>query len=337
MAKMLNDWIALTKENPIEADMPIIDPHHHLWDDFPLPGLPAHYLLEDFMADIGGGHNITKTVFVECTTGYRQEGPEEMRPVGETEFANQIATLSESGRYGHAAVASGMVSFADLSLGTAVEPVLEAHIAAGCQRVRGIRHATAWDASRKSYANSPRGLMLDARFRAGFACLHKHNLSYDAWLYFTQLPELVDLARTFPETTIILDHVGGILGEKGPYADKRAEVFEIWKRGITELATCANVFVKLGGLAMPNSGFGWEKAEKPPTSKEMATTTANYYLFCIEQFGVHRCMFESNFPVDKLSCSYIVLWNSFKRITRGFSNAERVALFHDTAERVYRL
>ncbi len=148
MTKMLNDWIALTKENPIEADMPIIDPHHHLWDDFPLSGLPAHYLLEDFMADIGGGHNITKTVFVECTTGYRQEGPEEMRPVGETEFANQIATLSESGRYGDTAIAAGMVSFADLSLGMAVEPVLEAHIAAGCQLVAMCDIAIATQASR---------------------------------------------------------------------------------------------------------------------------------------------------------------------------------------------
>lgn len=328
------DWLALTQEDPLDPELPIIDPHHHLWD-YP----HSRYLLDEFLQDAGSGHNILQTVFVECRSMYRQDGPPEMRPVGETEFVRGIAAMSASGQYGSTAVAAGIVSFADLSLGSSVESVLEAHIAAGGERFRGIRHAAGWDASdevRNSHTNPPKGLLLDSTFRAGFACLPKYNLSFDAWLYHPQLPELADLARAFPDVTIILDHVGGPLGI-GPYRGKREEVFQEWKRGITELAACHNVVVKLGGVTMPICGFGWHKQAKLPTSADLAEATAPYYLFCIEHFGVQRCMFESNFPVDKASCSYRVLWNSFKRMTKDFSAAERAALFHDTAARTYRL
>jgi predicted TIM-barrel fold metal-dependent hydrolase len=216
--------------------------------------------------------------------------------------------------------------------------VLDAHLAAS-PRFRGIRHAAGWEASdqvRNSHTNPPPGLLGDARFRRGFAELAPRGLTFDAWLYHPQLPELTDLAKAFPDTTIILDHFGGPLGI-GPYAGRRAEVFAAWKASIRALADCPNVVVKLGGLVMPLNGFGFHKREQPIGSVELAEATRDWYLHTIECFGVERCMFESNFPVDKASVSYRVLWNSFKRIAAGFSAAERAALFHDTAVRVYRL
>ena len=327
-------WQELTKEDPIDPERPIIDPHHHLWD-YPT----SRYLLEDILADTGSGHNVVKTVFIECLSKYRTDGPAQMRPVGESEFVTSIAAASESGKYGPTRVASGIVGFADLTLGEAVAPVLAAHIEAGGGRFKGIRHAAAWHAD-ESIANAhthpPQGLMADAAFRRGFAQLHPHGLSFDAWIYHTQLQELADLARAFPQTEIVLDHVGTPLG-LGPYAGQRAAVFQDWKRAIPAVAACDNVVVKLGGLAMKVCGFDWHKAHQPPTSQMLAATMAPYFEYCIEQFGVQRCMFESNFPVDKVSCGYTVLWNAFKRMTHALSQAEQTALFHDTAARVYRL
>jgi predicted TIM-barrel fold metal-dependent hydrolase len=236
-------------------------------------------------------------------------------------------------------VAAGIVSLADLTLGSAVERVLEAHIAASPNRFRGIRYATSWHPSpdiRNAHTKPTEGLLLDANFREGFACLQKLGLSFDAWMYHTQLLDLASLAKAFPDATIILDHIGGPLGI-GRYTGKRAEVFEDWKRGIAAVAECPNVVVKLGGLTMTMCGFDWHRLPKPPTSAELAAANGPYYLYCIEKFGVNRCMFESNFPVDKASCSYTVLWNSFKRMTEGFSSSERAALFRDTAVRAYRL
>ncbi len=327
-------WLTLTQEEVLDPDLPICDPHHHLWD-YP----NNRYLLEELLQDLGGGHRVIQTVFVECVSMYRKDGPEEMKPVGETEFVQGIAAQSASGNYGPTAVAAGIVSLANLAFGPAVEPVLEAHMAASRNRFRGIRHASSWhthEKIRNAHTHPPEGLLLDATFRQGFACLHKLGLSFDAWMYHTQLADLVDLAHAFPDATIILDHIGGPLGI-GPYAGKRDEVMQVWKKGITDLARCQNVVVKLGGVTMPMCGFGWHKWEKPPTSEEVARATAPYYLFCIEQFGVDRCMFESNFPVDKASCSYTVLWNSFKRVVQDFSADERLALFHDTAARSYKI
>ncbi|MFC1971281.1 amidohydrolase family protein [Chloroflexota bacterium] len=330
----------LTTENPIDSVLPICDPHHHLWAHTTSTFVAAvgdHYLVEEFLQGTAGGHNIVQTVFVECGQMYHKSGPQEMQPVGETEFVQDTTAQSASGKYGMTTVAAGIVGFADLTLGAAVAPVLEAHISAGRGRFRGIRHKCTWDANPDIKSDSKvKVLTLDPKFREGFAYLQKFGLSFDAWQYYTQLMDLVDLARAFPYTAIIVNHVGGPLGI-GPYAGKHDEVFQEWKRGMIALATCSNVIVKLGGLGVPTCGFGWDKRAKPPSSTELANAMAPYYNLCIEQFGVDRCMFESNFPVDMISYSYTVLWNAFKRITEYYSPEERAALFRDTAVRVYRL
>jgi L-fuconolactonase len=327
-------------ESVIDPARPICDPHHHLWHR-----AGHRYLLEDLLADAGAAdahgarHNLRSTVFVECASMYRADGPEALRAVGETEFVQGIAAMSASGGFGATRVAAGIVSFADLCLGAAVREVLEAHIDAARNRFRGIRHAAGWHSSaaiRNSHSNPGQGLLLDKTFREGFAQLAPLGLSFDAWLYHPQLPQLVDLARAFPDTTIVLDHFGGPLGI-GPYAGQADAVFADWRRDIDTLAGCPNVMVKLGGLAMPINGYGWHKRERQPDSLELAAATGRYYLHTIERFGPRRCMFESNFPVDRVSCSYLVLWNSFKRLTAAFSEDDKDALFHDTAARVYRL
>jgi len=324
----------------IDPALPICDPHHHLWDH---PG--SRYLLDELLADTGAvdargaRHDVRATVFVECGSMFRADGPLPLWPVGETEFVQGIAAMSASGGYGDTRVAAGIVSFADLRLGAAVRQVLQAHIDAARNRFRGVRHAAGWHADeriRNSHSHPPEGLLLDERFREGFAQLAPLGLSFDAWLFHPQLPELTSLARAFPDTTIVLDHFGGPLGI-GPYAGAADAVYAQWRRDIDELARCPNVVAKLGGLAMPINGFGWHKRERPPGSRELADATARYYLHAIDKFGPARCMFESNFPVDKVSCSYTVVWNSFKRLTADFSAADKAALFHDTAVRVYRL
>jgi len=290
------------------------------------------------LADARGGHNVVSTVFVECASMYRADGPEALRPVGETEFVNGIAAMTASGAYGPIRACAGIVSFADLTLGADVAPVLEAHMRVS-ERFRGIRHAAGWDADdrvRNSHTNPPRGLFLDPAFRQGFAELGRRGLSFDAWLYHPQIPELTDLARAFPETTIIFDHFGGPLGI-GPYQGRREEIFVQWQRDVAELAKCPNVYAKLGGLVMPVNGFDFHRRERPATSDEIVAATARYYRHAIDCFGVERCMFESNFPVDRQSCSYHVLWNAFKKLVADASPAEKQWLFHDTAAKAYRL
>ena len=328
MTTVRHEWLALTVEDPIDPDLPICDPHHHFWDR-----PDDRYLLDDLLRDTSGGHRITETVFVECNSMYREDGSEETRPVGETEFVRDIAAQPPK----DINVAKGIVGFADLTLGDAVTPVLEEHMAAS-DRFRGIRHASAWDASPdySSQKSPPKGLLAEAAFRKGFDALQKLGLSFDAWLFHPQLPELVDLARAFPDATIILDHIGGPLGI-GPYAGRRDEVVQTWRAGVAALADCPNVVIKLGGFGMPIGGYGWHQRERPASSAELAETMGPYYLFCIEKFGVGRCMFESNFPVDKMSVSYAVLWNTFKRIAQSASPTERSSLFRDTAVRAYRL
>ena len=327
-------WLNQTQEAVLEPNLPIIDPHHHLWDH---PG--SRYLLDEILADTNSGHRVLATVFVECASMYRADGPEAMKPVGETEFVNGIAAMSASGGFGDTRVAAGIVSFADLALGGAVEEVLRAHIAAAPARFRGIRHAAGHDDSpevQNSHTKPPKDLYHSKKFREGFAKLKPLNLSFDAWQYHPQIPHLTELARAFPDTTIILDHFGGPLGI-GPYKGKRAEIFAQWKKDTAALARCQNVVVKLGGINMAVSGFGWHHNAKPPTSEELANETRDYYLHTIEQFGPKRCMFESNFPVDRVSCSYLVLWNAFKRIASGFNAEEKDWLFRRCAAEVYRL
>ncbi len=326
--------LALVKEDALEPELPIVDPHHHLWDH---PG--SRYMLDEILRDTATGHRVLATVFVECMSMYRADGPEAMRPVGETEFVNGIAAQSASGQYGETRVAAGIVGFADLTLGAAVEEVLQAHIAAAPARFRGIRHAGGFDASediRNSHTNPPANLYESKRFREGFGNLHGLGLSFEAWQYHPQLPMVTALARAFPDTTILLNHFGGPLGI-GPYEGRRAEILGEWKKGITDLARCPNVVVKLGGINMPVNGFGWHHRPSPPTSDELVAATRDYYLHSIEQFGPQRCMFESNFPVDRVSCTYGVLWNSFKKIAAGFTRDEKAHLFHRTAAKVYRL
>jgi predicted TIM-barrel fold metal-dependent hydrolase len=331
MARQFESWLRLTKEKPLDPDLPICDPHHHLWDypdSYPenrieLAARPMrHYLLEHLLRDIAGGHNIVQTVFVECGSMYKKDGPQELRPVGETEFVQGIAAQSWSGQYGNTAVATGIIGFADLMLGSEAARIIEAHITAS-SRFRGIRFRDA-------------NLLSDPKLRQGFAQLRKYNLSFDSFLFFQQIPYLTNLARAFPDTTIILNHIGTPV-DIGPFSSVRDEVFQEWKKNIAELATCPNANVKLGGLGMPFCGFEWDKRKTPINSVDLAESTAPYYLWCIDRFGVKRCMFESNFPVDKLSYSYTVVWNAFKLITKAFSSEERANLFYDTAVRVYRL
>lgn len=321
-------------EEILEPDLPICDPHHHLWD---FPG--NRYLLPELLADLQSGHNVQSTVFVECTAFYRASGPEELRMVGETEFVNGVAAMAASGRYGPIRACEGIVSRADLTMGARVGPILDAHIRAGNGRFRGIRHAGGWDASpdvRNSHTNPPPGLYGDPAFREGMKELAKRQLTFEAWQYHPQLPEVTALARAVPEAKIVLDHVGGPLGI-GPYAGQRDEVFENWSRHIVELARCPNVWVKLGGLGMPICGFDFHKREVLPGSLELSDTWRPYLETCIGAFGPERAMFESNFPVDAASCSYAALWNAFKRITSAASTSEKSLLYRDTARSFYRL
>lgn len=345
----MNDaWLDQVTESALEPELPICDPHHHLWDHRP-GGVAPRYLLDDYLADIAGGpgsgragaagHNVVSSVFIECGTMFRNQGDPAMRPVGETEFANGQAAMAASGQYGSVRVAAGIVGTAYLSAGESVADVLDRQIAAAPDRFRGIRQAASRDADPQvpNHRTEPvEGLYLNATFRRGFAELAPRGLSYEAWCYHTQIGELADLARAFPDTTIVLDHFGGPLGI-GRWANREAEVFESWKRSVDELAECPNVHAKLGGLAMAVNGFGWHDAERPPDSETLLAANRHYYEYTIERFGVPRCMFESNFPVDRESCSFTVLWNMFKRLTTNCSADEKRALFHDNAARLYRI
>ena len=328
------DWLAQTTEEVIDPARPIVDPHHHLWDRG-----GRRYMIEEMAADIASGHNIVATVYVDCRSMYRASGPEAFRPVGEVEFANGVAAMSASGGYGPAQINAGIVSHVDLLLGDGARPVLEAEIAAGNGRFRGIRHSSAWDAEMEvagMYAKRPKGILLDPTFRKGFACLAPLNLSFDAWLFHPQIGELVDLARAFPGTRIMLDHCGGPIGI-GRFAGKREETFVTWKAAIQEIAKCPNVSVKLGGLAMRLLGYDFHERPKPPSSEQAAAAWRPYIETCIEAFGPGRAMFESNFPPDKGQCSYQVIFNAFKRIAAQYSEAEKAALFSGTATDFYRL
>jgi len=336
MAGLSDTWLAKTKEPILEPDLDIIDPHHHLWD------FPEHrYLLNEILGDIGTGHKVSSTVFLECTACYRADGPEEMKPVGEVEFVNGIAAMSASGAYGPARVAAGIVGFAELRLGAKVEEVLQAQIDVGGGRFKGIRYVATWEDREPSihngHTNPPRYMYRDdARFHEGFAILGKLGLTFDAWVYHPQLPDLTALARKFPNQPIVLDHCGGPLGA-GWYADKREDVFAEWARSIRELAACPNVMIKLGGLGMRVNGFNFDKRETPPTSEELAAAWRPYVETCIEAFGPSRAMFESNFPVDKFSGSYAIYWNAFKRLASGASADEKALLFRETARKFYTL
>jgi L-fuconolactonase len=330
MFKFRPDWLELTQETALEPELKICDAHHHLWYD------AENYTLEDYLQDIGGGHRITRTVFVESRQMLRKTGPLELRAIGETEFVQNAVNSCPAQLRGVVDVAAGIVGFADLTLGNAVMPVIAAHLNAGRGRFKGIRHIATWDACPEIKSYTSRGLLTDDSFRLGFACLQEYGLSFDAMIYHPQMPELESLAKAFPDTTIILNHFGVPLGI-GPYANKREETFREWKQGIANLSSCPNVFVKIGGMGMPVLGFAWDQQPRPPDSARLALALKPYFDWCIEKFGTSRCMFESNFPVDKKAYSYTILWNALKRVSRDLSREERNDLFQSTARKAYRL
>ena len=337
------DWLARRREEILEPDLPIVDPHHHLVER-PETG---RYLLPELLADTGSGHNVVATVYLEWLSMYRAAGPAETKPVGEIEFANGIAAMAASGGYGKTQVCAGIVGYADLSLGGAVEKVLEAEIAAGggqvgvpgVGRFKGIRYISATHPDQSAWGAAilrPEGMLAQPKVREGFAKLGELGLTFDAWCYHTQTPELTALARAFPQVPIVLDHVGGAIG-LGRYAGKRDEVFAEWSARIKELAGCPNVYIKLGGLGMRMFGFDVHEKTDPPSSETLAGLWRPYIETCIAAFGPERAMFESNFPVDKGSGSYQVFWNAFKRIAAGCSASEKTALFLGTAAKFYKL
>ena len=329
------DWLRLTEEPILEPTLPIVDPHHHLWER----DARGTYLLPELLADTGSGHDVRATIFVQCGEMYRAAGPQDERPLGETEFVTGVAAVSASGRHGATRACAGIIGMVDLTLGDRIAPLLEAHQAVAGGRFCGIRNRTAWHPSPEVVSNlvsPPPGPLENPAFHDGARRLARHGLPLDVWCYHTQLPLAAALARAAPELTIVIDHVGGPIGI-GPFAGKHAEVFPEWKQRMRALAELPNTVVKLGGLTMYVSGFDFHRRPKPPGSEELAKTWRPYIETCIEAFGAERCMFESNFPVDKGMCSYPVLWNALKRLASGASAAEKTALFSGTAMRVYKL
>ncbi len=342
------DWLSRHQEAPLDPSLPIVDPHHHFWREADPP-----YDAHAFATDLACGHNIVATVYVEGHQGYRTTGDPALHPVGETESVVAAAPLpapsaassaAQSGQPSTAAcptprIAAGIVMHADLMLGASVAPVLDAQIEAGRGRVRGLRYSTVSHpdpAARGAMLNRAAGLMSDPTFRAGVAALHPRGLSFDAWIYHTQIHELADLARAFPDTIIVLDHLGGVLGI-GPYAGRRQDVFQEWRTALRSLAACPNARIKIGGMGMRLFAFCLEARPEPPTSVDLAAAWRPYVETAIELFGPARAMFESNFPVDKQAYAYGIAWNAFKRLTAGATAPERAALFHDTAAATYRL
>ena len=331
-----DDWLALTEETPIEPAIPLCDPHHHFWDRR-LPSIPyQRYLLHELMADVDSGHNVRSTVFVEARSMYRASGPDELRPVGEVEFVQGLAAASASGVYGETRAAAAIVGHADLKLGQGVAPVLETLQAASPNRFKGIRHNVTWSPDPALEDRETQGIMSNDTFRAGARVLAGMGLSLDVMLSFPQLNELADFARAVPELPIILNHLGGI-SRTGIYAGRDDEVIPAWREGIRAVAGCPNVTCKLGGMGMPRWGFGWHARNIAIGSEELAEVMAPWMNYCIEQFGPERSMFESNFPPDKVSFSYNVMYNAFKRLSQGYSPTERANLFHDAAVRAYRI
>jgi predicted TIM-barrel fold metal-dependent hydrolase len=259
-----------------------------------------------------------------------------MRPVGEVEFVEGLATEAARGQYGRARMAAAIIGYADLKLGERVAPVLDAMLAASPTRFRGVRHSVGWDPSPELVKRDVQGLLVSDTYRAGARELARRGLCLENSLYHPQLPELALFARAIPDLTIVLNHIGGLV-RIGPYANRDDAVLPAWRQGIAAVAACPNVIVKLGGVGQRRFGFDWAERETPIGSAELARALSPLMQYCIEQFGPDRCMFESNFPVDKVSYSYNVVYNAFKRLSEGYSAAERAAMFHDTAARVYRI
>tara|TARA_B100000927_G_C16469046_1_gene470808 strand:- start:2080 stop:3093 length:1014 start_codon:yes stop_codon:yes gene_type:complete len=326
-------WLDQVQEEIIDPDRRIIDPHHHLWSE---PLMFGRYELEDLWADTGSGHNIEKTVFIDCHANYRVDGPGRMKPIGETEYVAKVAAASRDNP--EQATIAAIVSHANLLLGDEVEEILHAHEDAGQGLFRGIRHAGPYDDT-GALANAGGGRPCpyqEVQFQQGLRRLAAMGYSYDTWHFHMQNAAFLALAQAVPEATMVLDHFGTPLGV-GPYADRREEIFAQWCEDIAAIAQCPNVYAKLGGLAMIDNGFGWHAQSRPPTSDEFVAAQRRYYEHAIECFGPQRCMFESNFPVDRLSIAYPVLWNGLKKIAAQYSENEQDAMFYGTAAQVYKV
>ncbi|CAM0554903.1 hypothetical protein EHLJMEHL_00491 [Vreelandella titanicae] len=333
------DWLTQIREPSLAPDQKIVDAHHHLWDR-----QGFRYLLEEFTDDIGdSGHWVTASIYIQCRTMYRASGPEAYRSVGEIEFVRGLSAQSRSGHYGPTDVATAIVGYADLLMGASVTPVLEALMEAGGGRFRGVRMPVAAHPDptvRSNPVPAPEGLMVSKPFVEGARQLSRLGLSLDIWAYQTQLDEVATLARRLPELTIVLDHAGGPLGVgsyPSPHSDHNSIHRQAWRDGLARLAKLPNVMLKIGGFGMPIMGFSFNTGKTPPNSQHLADAIAPDVDACIERFTPSRCMLESNFPVDKGSISYGVLWNAYHRLTASWSQEERNAVFHDTATRVYRL
>ncbi len=330
------DWLALNPEETLEPEIPICDPHHHFWD-FRTERIPyQRYLLHELADDINSGHNVRSTVFIEARSMYRTDGPQEMRPVGEVEFVQGLAAASASGLYGPGRAAAAIIGHANLNLGEGVKPVLEALQAASPNRFRGVRHSVGWDPHPEVVNRDAEGRLKSDEYRAGARVLADMGVLLENSLYFPQLLELADFARAVPGLTIVLNHIGGLLRE-GPYANRDDEVLPAWREGLAVVAQCPNIVMKLGGVGQLRFGFDWHTRETPIGSEELAESLSPLMGYCIEQFGPQRCMFESNFPVDKVSYSYNVAYNAFKRLSKGYSATERAAMLHDNASRIYKI
>lgn len=332
-----DQWLQQVSEDILEPKRPIIDPHHHLWKK----RFGRDYLLPELWGDTGSGHNVVKTMFMECRAFYLREGEDYLKPLGESAYISELA--EESANTEGKATVAGIIAHADLTLAgddrAKLLELLEKHRELCKGRFRGIRHAGARDKRPEDLfipGPAPAYLYGKESFRAGLRILAEQNLTYDTWHYHHQNIDFIELAQAVPECTMILDHFGTPLGV-GVYRHCKAEIFTEWKQEMKSLAKCPNVYVKLGGLAMPDNGFDWHKADRPPTSDEFIAAQQKYYMHMIECFGPERCMFESNFPVDRLSINYQVLWNAFKKMVRDFSEDEKHALFYGTAESVYKL
>ena len=333
-----NDWLEITKEEIIEPGLPICDPHHHYWD-LRVERTPyGRYLLHELLNDIND-HNVTSTVFIEARAMYSADLEKDYRPVGEVEFVEGLSAASASGLYGKSRASASIIGHANLNLGNKVEPILESLLEASPKRFKGIRHIVAWDDDKKVDSIPVYNLeeqMGTKKFIDGAKVLSKMGLSFDSWMYFHQLPQLLNLAKEVPDLPIVVDHIGGIL-LVGEYANKKEEILKIWEKNISDLSDCPNVEIKLGGLGMPITGHDWHLRNTPIGSEELANQMKYFLDYCIEKFGPQRGMFESNFPVDKVSFSYNVLYNAFKRYSKNYSKSERAAMFHDNAIRFYKV
>lgn len=329
-------WRDQVVETAIEPELPIVDSHHHLWTPSPFPAWETYGPVELIDDVANSGHNIVATIYTDSHYNYRDHGPEHLRLVGETEYAEEVRL--EGLRIGGkaAGICAAISGHADLLQGEKVGEVLDAHIAAS-PVFRGIRYMTAFDSALPPvYGATEPEIMARPEFRKGFAELVRRDLTFDAWMFFPQLPELIELAQEFPKARIVLDHTGGCIGV-GPYAERRDESFAQWKANMGALAAMPNVSVKLGALNMALTGMVPVDDEKPFTSEQTALRQRDHILTTIDLFGSERCMFESNFPVDMHYISYTVLWNAFKTITHDLSAQERTNLFSETAKRVYQI